>query len=313
MRYVLLLAFVLLALGALAWAPARPAAEDALLGRWDLTVTAEGGESYPSWLEVTREGPALKGRFVGRGGSAFPVPDVSIADGELKFQFPRGKAQVPVVYRARLKNSRLEGTITDGDKPAGTWVGARPPVWPKKAPKRKAGKPVALFNGKDVSGWLPQHANRPLGWVVKDGALANETRGNNIYSEQKFFDFKLEVEFNVAAKSNSGVYLRGRYEIQVLDDFGQPPESHRNGALYGFLTPAVNASKPAGEWQMLEATLVANRVTVILNGAKIIDDQEIPGITGGALDSHEAEPGSIMLQGDHGPVQYRKVVVTPLK
>lgn len=313
MRLVSLLAISLLTLGAFAWPPGPPAGDDAFLGRWDLTVTGEAGETYPSWLEVTREGETLKARFVGRGGSAFPVPDVAITAGELKFQFARGKAKVPVVYRARLKNSRLEGTLTDGEKPAGTWVGARPPAWPKKAPKKKPAKPVALYNGKDLAGWLPQHANRPLGWIVKDGAMANEARANNIYSEQKFFDFKLDVEFSVAPKSNSGVYLRGRYEIQVLDDYGQPPESHRNGALYGFLTPMVNASKPAGEWQMLEATLVANRVTVVLNGTKIIDDQEIPGITGGALDSHEAEPGSIMLQGDHGPVQYRKVVVTPLK
>ncbi len=311
MRFIGLLTILLLALVAMG----RPAADkDAFLGRWDLTISAgEGDRTYPSWLELTRDGETLKARLVGRGGSVFPVPDVSIENGELKFQFSRKMPQSTTVYRARLKDGRLEGTLVEGERPPRAWTGVRAPTWPKAVGKKKPGKPVALFNGKDLSGWLAQDPRRPLGWTVKDSALANEAHANNIYSEKKFSDFRLEVEYRVAAKSNSGVYLRGRYEIQVLDDFGEPPESHRNGALYGFLTPRVNASKPAGEWQMLEATLVANRVTVILNGAKIIDDEEIPGITGGALDSHEAEPGPIMLQGDHGPVQYRKVVVTPLQ
>ena len=128
-----------------------------------------------------------------------------------------------------------------------------------------------------------------------------------------FSDFKLEVEYNVAPHSNSGIYLRGRYEIQVLDDFGRLPDPHGNGAIYGFLTPRVNASRPAGEWQRVEATFIANRVTVTLNGVRILEDEEVPGITRGALDGREEEPGPIMLQGDHGPVQYRKVVVTPLR
>jgi hypothetical protein len=170
-----------------------------------------------------------------------------------------------------------------------------------------------LFNGKDVSGWLGQDPGRPLGWSVKDGILMNQGKGaNNIYSTQKFNDFQLEVEFNVDPKSNSGVYLRGRYEIQVLDGFGRPLDIHSQGALYGFIVPAVNADKPAGEWQTYEITLIANRVTVILNGAKIIDNGEVPGITGGALDANEKGPGPIMLQGDHGRVQFRKVRITPL-
>ncbi len=310
MRAASLLVALFLLLGA---AALPPAGEDDFLGRWDLTVTGEGGRSYPSWLEVTREGGTLKARFVGRGGSVFPVPDVTIDHGELNFKYSPGRSPVAFVYKARLKDGRLEGTLMEGSKAAQSWTGARAPAWPKVVGRKKPGKPVALFNGRDLAGWLAQNPNRPIGWTVKDAALANEDHANNIYSEQRFSDFKLEVEFNVAEKSNSGIYLRGRYEIQVLDDYGLPPESHRNGAIYGFLTPSVNASKHAGEWQTVEATIIANRVTVILNRTKIIDDQEIPGITGGALDSQEAEPGPILLQGDHGPVLYRKVVVTPLK
>jgi hypothetical protein len=194
-----------------------------------------------------------------------------------------------------------------------SWSGVRAPVWPASPPKRKPGKPLDLFNGKDVSGWLCQDPRRPMGWFVKDGILQNEGKqANNIYTQQKFNDFKLEVEFNVDPESNSGVYLRGRYEIQILDSPGRPLDVHSQGALYGFIVPAVRADKPAGEWQTYEITLIANRVTVILNGIKIIDDGEVPGITGGALDADEKGPGPILLQGDHGRVQFRKVRLTPL-
>jgi len=194
-----------------------------------------------------------------------------------------------------------------------SWIGVRGPVWPATPPQRKPGKPIDLFNGKDTSNWLCQDPRRPMGWSVKDGILMNEgEEANNIYTRQKFNDFKLHVEFNVDPQSNSGVYLRGRYEIQILDDLNRPLDVHSQGALYGFIVPPVKASKPAGEWQTYEITLIANRVTVILNGTKIIDNAEVPGITGGALDANEKEPGPILLQGDHGRVQFRKVRLTPM-
>jgi hypothetical protein len=295
-----------------------PAGEDDYLGKWDFTVMRADGGTATSWLHVWREGGGLKARMVGTGGGAFDVPEIAVEGGELVWKTYSGRepARITVVYRAKLKGlSALEGTIVAGTSPARTFTAERAPDWkiPKgAAAKKKPGKPVALFNGTDVSGWLPQNKTQPLGWIVKDGALDNQGKANNIYSEQKFKDFRLEVEFNVAARSNSGIYIRGRHEVQVLDDYGQPPESHGNGSIYGFIAPKSNASKPAGEWQAFNITVVGNRVTVILNGTTIIDDEEIPGVTGGALDSREAEPGPVLLQGDHGPVRYRKVVVTPL-
>ena len=119
------------------------------------------------------------------------------------------------------------------------------------------------------------------------------------------------MEFRYPRQSNSGVYLRGRYEIQIEDSHGEEPDSHRIGGVYGFLTPSVNAAKEPGEWQTLEAVLVGRTVTVVLNGERIIDRQAIPGITGGALDSDEGSPGPIMLQGDHGQVEFRKLTLTP--
>jgi len=296
-------------------ASASPAGEDAFLGRWDITATgSQSGRPRICWLELRRDDGVLKGRFNAGGGAVFDLPQVTIEGGELKFQYPQGNPpkETQQVWQATAKGGRLVGTAHLNGETL-SWSGVRGPVWPATPPRRKPGKPVDLFNGKDVSGWLCQDPRRPMGWSVKDGILMNEGRGaNNIYTQQKFNDFKLDVEFNVDPQSNSGVYLRGRYEIQILDGYGRPLDVHSQGALYGFIVPAVNADKPAGEWQTYEITLIANHVTVILNGTKIIDNGEVPGITGGALDANEKGPGPILLQGDHGRVQFRKVRLTPL-
>ncbi|HAV62346.1 MAG TPA: DUF1080 domain-containing protein, partial [Verrucomicrobiales bacterium] len=154
-------------------------------------------------------------------------------------------------------------------------------------------------------------AGKPNGWEVKDGLLVNARPGNDLVTERKFNDFKLRAEFRYPKGSNSGLYLRGRYEVQIEDNFGQEINSHRIGGVYGFLTPRVNAAKPAGEWQTMEITLVGRVVTVVLNGEPIIERQAIPGITGGALDSDEGAPGPLLIQGDHGPVEFRELTLTP--
>jgi hypothetical protein len=146
---------------------------------------------------------------------------------------------------------------------------------------------------------------------VRDGVLMNTEPGNDLVTEQQFTDFKLRAEFRYPRGSNSGIYLRGRYEVQIEDGHGEEPDSQRIGGVYGFLTPCVNAARKADEWQTLEVTLVGRTVTVVLNGERIIDRQAIPGTTGGALDSNESEPGPILLQGDHGGVEFRKMTLTP--
>src|SRR5207244_760837 len=114
--------------------------------------------------------------------------------------------------------------------------------------------------------------------------------------------FKIHAEFKYPADSNSGIYLRGRYEFQIQDDAGKPAESHGTGGIYGFLAPRINAVRPPGEWQSCDISVAGRTVSATLNGEKVLDNQEIPGITGGALDSNEGAPGPIMLQGDHGPI-----------
>jgi hypothetical protein len=311
-------ALLMLAIIAPVWpvsASASPAGDDAFLGRWDITATGtKSGLPRNCWLELRRDGGALKGRFNSGGGAVFDLPQVMIANGELGFQYPQGKPpnQTQQVWQAKMKDGRLVGVALVNGQTL-SWSGERGPVWPATPPTRKPGKPIDLFNGKNVSGWLCQDPRRPMGWFVKDGILMNEGKqACNIYTQEKFNDFKLEVEFNVDPQSNSGVYLRGRYEIQILDGYDRPLDVHSQGALYGFIVPAVKADKPAGQWQTYEITLIANRVTVIMNGTKIIDNGEVPGITGGALDANEKGPGPIMLQGDHGKVQFRKVRLTPL-
>jgi tetratricopeptide (TPR) repeat protein len=196
------------------------------------------------------------------------------------------------------------------------WVGVRPPAWPAANANgtHTYGDPVSLFDGTTMDAWGVQHKQRPINWSVADGVMSSADKGgNNLVSTQTFDDFKIEAEYAIAAGSNGGIYVRGRYELQLLDDAGQPvtPQSHM--AIYGRTPPAVNASRPAGEWQRMEAVVVGNRVTVTLNGQKVHDNAVIEGITGGALDANEAAPGPIMLQGDHGKVMFRKVVVTPIK
>lgn len=294
---------------------ARPAGDDGFLGRWDITATgAKSGLPVNCWLELRHDQGVLKGRFNPGGGAQFPLPQVSIQNGVLNFQYPDGDPPhvTQQVWRATLRNGKLVGTAdADGEKL--TWTGVPGPAWPSTLPHRTPGKSIDLFNGKNVSNWLCQDPNEKMGWFVKDAILENVGKNAcNIYTRQKFNDFKLDVEFNVAPGSNSGVYLRGRYEIQILDGFKRPMDVHSQGALYGFIVPAVKADKPAGQWQTYEITLIANHVTVIMNGTKVIDNAEVPGITGGALDANEKGPGPIMLQGDHGKVEFRKVLLTPL-
>ena len=124
-------------------------------------------------------------------------------------------------------------------------------------------------------------------------------------------DFKLHLEFRIPEGSNSGIYLRGRYEVQITDSKGMEPSDIQFAGVYGFLTPNEMAAKSAGEWQTYDIVLIGRRVTIIANGVPVIVDQIIPGITGGAIDSKEGEPGPILIQGDHGPIELRNIVITP--
>jgi 3-keto-disaccharide hydrolase len=289
------------------------AASDALLGRWDLVVQ-RGTQTSPSWLEVERSGTAtLVGQFVGSGGSARPIAKIELADGTFRFAIPPQWDSNPndITFEGRLDGDRITGSMTMGDGQKQTWSGTRAPAL-RRAGKPAWGTPVTLFNGKSLDGWQPV-GRRDSAWSAAGGIMQNAKSGANLVTGQKFDDFKLHLEFRVPKGENSGVYLRGRYELQIDDAAGLEPSSHHLGGLYGFIAPSENVAKAAGEWQTMDVTLVGRMLTLDLNGTNVICNREIPGITGGAIDSAEAEPGPLLLQGDHGPVDYRNIVITPAK
>ncbi len=288
-------------------------------GRWDITVPQET-RARAWWLEVTGAGtPALQGKFVGfPGGDMNDIPHLAIEGGELRFTFDykdsRSGQPMHRDYSARLSpDGKLEGVMRASSGEELKWTGVRAPeITDKDDGSWRDGTPVELFNHKDLAGWRGMIPNLPLGWTVKDGAMANVAHANNLVSDDSFWNFKLHVEFRVGEHSNSGIGLRGRYEVQILEDYGKPPNQHSDGALYSRIAPAVNASKPAGEWQAYDIRLVGRTVTVVLNDQKVIDKQEIEGLTAIASNADEGKPGPILLQGDHGPVEFRNIVLIPL-
>ena len=298
----------------LAAAPADAQANP-FLGKWDITATTPAG-SYPYWLEVREEHGQLVGFFLNRWGGVAKLPEIAIEGQELVFSVGLNKEKpepVKPVHRARVENGRLVGELTTATGKV-RWVGVRPPAWgdhDANAPYKR-GAPLPLFNGRDLTGWRFEFPDRPGGWSVADGILSNDKDANNIVSTRTFDNFRLVVEYKLEPKSNSGIYLRGRYELQVLDDAGAEPSATGHMGIYSRVKPLVNASKPAGEWQTADITLVGNRVTVLLNGTKVHDNAVIDGITGGALDSDEGKPGPIMIQGDHSRIWIRRIDVTPI-
>lgn len=291
---------------------AQPAgAVDDFLGRWNITGTGEDSNAV-FWLEVRRDEGKLTGRFLNRGGSPVPLAAIEVTGKELVFTTAAPAGRTGQTHRATLQGGKLTGSVTVGDRTL-NWVGVHPPTWPAANANadHTYGTPVELITGS-LDPWTLQRPDRPAGWTFEDGVMTNEAKANNLISKQTFKDFRIQAEYTIGEGSNSGIYLRGRYELQVLDDFGKEPEEHQHMAIYAWTKPAVNASKKAGEWQTMEAVLVGNRVTVTLNGTRVHDNAPIQAITGGALDANETAPGPIMLQGDHGKVSFRKVTVTPI-
>jgi hypothetical protein len=187
---------------------------------------------------------------------------------------------------------------------------------------------VVLLGEDSLDGWVQADGKTPAKWAFDHG-VATVGRGI-IMTKQKFGDFLLHVEFNVPympdqrgqRRGNSGVYLTGNYELQVLDSYGLKSQDNDCGAIYKQITPAVNACKPPLQWQTYDITFhkarVENgktvqkaRLTVLQNGIKIIDNAEI-SITPGGIDIAEGQDGPILLQ-DHGnPVEYRNIWLKPL-
>jgi 3-keto-disaccharide hydrolase len=292
--------------------PAAGEATKAFLGRWDLTLKSADRE-FPSWLELRQENGRLIAQFVGRWGNARPLPKAELSNGRLTFVSPKEEegAQADMVFEGTLTGNHLSGTVNGPDGKTWQWTGQRAPALLRNKPP-KWGKPIALFNGKDLTGWRMSEPSSEKAWKVENGELISPGNGPELINDSKFEDFKLHVEFNCGENANSGVYLRGRYEVQIETDSSDEPPSHHMGGVYGFLAPTPELPRKPGAWQTYDITLVGRMITVVQNGQTIINNQEIPGITGGALDSHEELPGQIYLQGsEKGRVAYRSIAITP--
>ena len=304
----------------LAVCPAFAADQD-YNGRWDITAHTEP-RPRAFWLELNGVGtPNPTGKFVSAyAGDMNKIDTIAVENGELKFTIvPPNRGQKgqsgPMVYKAKFSGKKLEGTmvVEGGNRAPMKWTGVRAPVIDEKDDGSwKKGKPIQLFNGKDLSGWKALNPSAEMKWTVQDGVLRNAPPTTDIISEQKFWNFDLHVDFRIVEHSNSGIGLRGRYEIQILDDYGKPPNTHGAAALYSRIAPSVNASKPVGEWQSYDIRLIGRELTVVHNGKKVLDKVPVDGLTAIANNSEEGEPGPFIVQGDHSYVEIRSFVVTPL-
>ncbi len=313
------------------WAAAQPSSAqrklDPYVGQWALHRDQGAG-----WLELRLEQGRLAGSLLWGGGSVMPVDEV-VEEGErvvlvLNRRVQRKTGKTDIVssrWEVRVKDGQLAGKVLPANPQARgeEFVGKRLPP-PSPAPdlsRLRYGEPVELFNGRDLTGWTMTDPAQENGFQAVDGMLVNDpvqpegqprVRYGNLMTTAKFEDFNLTLEVNVPAGSNSGVYLRGIYEVQISDSFGKPLDSHNMGGLYSRITPTVAAEKPAGQWQAFDITLCDRHLTVKLNGQTIIDNQPVQGVTGGALTADEFSPGPIYLQGDHGKVTFRNLVLRPI-
>jgi hypothetical protein len=280
------------------------------VGQWDITVNTPTTE-YPDWLEVIDDNGTPKVRLQQRTGSVHPVPSAHYEGKHLQFVISPASDKSPAIsWDIRIEGNRLTGTLNRGEMTNAQISGVRAPAMKRKEPKAWT-TPEPLFNGKDLAGWQTDNLSK-VNWVVKDGAILNESGGANLKTLRKFQDFKLHIEYNCPNLGNSGIYLRGRYEFQVeYEKPGVEDNLHEMGSIYGMLAPSHELPRKPGEWETLDITLVGRTVTVVRNGIATIEHRQIPGITGGALDANEAQPGPFYLQGDHtGGMMYRNITVS---
>jgi hypothetical protein len=301
---------IALAVALAAQAPAAPAAPDSYVGRWNVIITDATDTFVSGGIQIDKTATGLSGGLVWRSGSFAPVKSVEVAGGVLKIIRTAGEGKQDV-FEARLDGGLLKGQVTYPDGKVHHFEGKKAPVLPSfktSAPW----KTTKLFDGATLNGWRLRDPKAKNGWAVVNGELAVvEPKGNaDLVSEATFQDLQLHLEFNVDPKSNSGVYLRGRYEVQILDnpDAKMALDTHGCGAVYSRLAPKEDATKAAGEWQTLDIEFIGREIEVKLNGKTIVKDV-VAGITGGALSPWEGEPGPLMLQGDHGKVRFRNIEV----
>jgi hypothetical protein len=280
------------------------------LGRWNFNIG-----SRASWLGIAEKNGELEVWYQPTGGNVIQVAGAKRSGNHLSLTVVRGTDRRPAVtWELDAVDGRLRGQQVR--------AGSATPLEGTAAPKldrpmpAKWSKPEPLFNGRDLTGWEPMGDPSKSHWVVKDSQLVNEDHGANLRSTRKFEDFRLHFEVLCPDHANSGFYLRGRYEVQLeYEPLTANPPERRIGSIYGRIAPEGELKRQPGEWETFDITFVGRRVTVVRNGVTTINNREIEGITGGALDANEAEPGPFYIQGDHtGGLKFRNITVsTPVR
>ena len=274
------------------------------VGRWDFNITTASG-TRATWLGVTEKNGKLEVWFQPTGGNDYEVKDFKVDGSHLSLKLsPR------MTWELDAGGGKLTGVQKSGDSTVAL-TGVPAPELKRSAPSAWT-NPEPLFNGKNLDGWEPMGNPANSHWMVKDGLLVNEAHGANLKTTRKFDDFKVHYEVSCPAKGNSGFYLRGRYEVQIeYEPLSENPVERRIGSIYGRIAPKPELPRTPGQWETFDVTLVGRTVTVVRNSVTIIDRQEIEGITGGALDANEGEPGPFYIQGDHtGGLNFRNITVS---
>jgi hypothetical protein len=286
------------------------AAASPFAGRWDFTVAGpKSNSSY--WLGVTDNSGKLDVWFQPAGGHVLQMKDFTVAGTHLSLTTAPATATRPATtWELDAADGKLVGAIKAG---ANSTPVTGLPAPDLKRPEPKAWTtPKPIFNGKDLTGWEPVGDVANTHWIVADGLLVNQEHGANLKTTAKYTDFKLHFEVNCPDRANSGFYLRGRYEVQLeYEAPGVDPPDRSMGSIYGRLTPSSMLPRTPGQWETFDVTLVGRTVTISRNGVLTIDHKQIEGITGGALDANEGEPGSFYIQGDHtGGLKFRNITIS---
>lgn len=281
----------------------------AFAGRWNFNITTPRG-TRASWLGIKDKGGALEVWYQPTGGNVIQLADVKTEGQRLILTLNQASGNRPATsWELEAHGDKLTGVQRRGSDTTEI-AGVRAPELKRPMPQAWS-KPEPLFNGKDLTGWEPVGDPAGSRWKVIDGLLVNTDVGGNLKTTSKFNDFKLHFEVNCPDNANSGVYLRGRYEIQIEYHPGStaPPE-RRMASVYGRIAPKPEMPAKPGQWETFDVTFVGRTLTVARDGVTIIDRQEVEGITGGALDANEAEPGPFYIQGDHaGGIKFRNITV----
>jgi hypothetical protein len=286
-----------------------PAQTGPFLGRWNFNIQTPAGQRA-SWLGISERGGKLEVWYQPTGGNVFRLEDVKIEGGKLILNISASGPNRPaVVWELERRGDRLVGQARRGDMV--TPLEGKPAPALQRPEPRQWSEPLPLFNGRDLSGWEPAGNPANSHWKAVNGELVNEKLGANLKTTEKFEDFQVHFEVMLPEHTNSGFYLRGRYEIQLENEpRGSNPPERSMGSIYGRIAPKPAPANRPGQWDVFDVTLVGRTLTVVQNGVLTIDHQEIEGITGGALDADEELPGPFLIQGDHaGGVRFRNITV----